>query len=257
MYCPHCQRPLPDPPERFCPHCGGDVQGAAQAAGAERPVSSPGTPWESRDRLGLVNAYVETTKQVLLSPTAFFRAMPVAGGIGAPLAFGVLTAYIGAVVSALYQMVLNSVMGSWASQFTQGGEAFERLIPILTQGAGLLMTLILGPLFALAGIFVGAAITHLFLMMFSGAGRGFEATLRTVSYCQATQLLQILPLCGGIVASVWGIVVLIIGLSEAHGVSRGTAAAAVLVPLLLVCCCCVGGAFLFFGGIASLAHHLQ
>ena len=32
MYCPHCQRPLPDPPQRFCPHCGGDVQGAPAAA---------------------------------------------------------------------------------------------------------------------------------------------------------------------------------------------------------------------------------
>lgn len=257
MYCPHCQRPLPDPPERFCPHCGGDIQGAPQAAGAARPAPTASTPWENRNRLGLLNAYVETTKQVLLSPAVFFRAMPGAAGIGAPLAYGVLTAYIGAAVSALYQLVLHSVMGSWASQFAQGGEAFERLVPIFTQGAGLLMTLILGPLFALMGIFVGAAITHLFLMLFGGANRGFEATLRTVCYCQATQLLQVVPLCGGLVASIWGIVVLIIGLSEAHGVGRGIAAAAVLVPLLLVCCCCIGGAFLMFGGIASLAHHLQ
>ena len=31
-----------------------------------------------------------------------------------------------------------------------------------------------------------------------------------------------------------------IGLSEAHGISRGKAAAAVLVPFVIVCCCCSG-----------------
>jgi hypothetical protein len=257
MYCPHCQRPLPDPPERFCPSCGGDVQGAPAAAGAPRPASAGSTPWENRDQLGVLNAFVETARQVLLSPAEFFRNMPVVGGIGAPLAFGVLTAYIGTAVSALYQLVLQGMMGSWASQFAQGGEAFERFVPMFTQGAGLVATLILGPLFALVGIFVGSAVMHVFLMLFGGAKRGFEATLRTVCYCQATQLLQVVPVCGGLVASVWAIVALIIGLSEAHGIGRGTAAAAVLVPIVVLCCCCVGGVFLMAGGIASLAHQMQ
>ena len=257
MYCPHCQRPLPDPPERFCPHCGGDVQGAPAAAGAARPAAAGATPWENRDQLGWLNAFVETTRQVLLSPAEFFRGMPVAAGIGAPLGYGVLTAYIGTAVSALYQLVLQGMMGGLAGQFAQGGEAFERLAPMLTGGFGLVVTLILGPLFALVFIFVASALIHVFLMLFGGAKRGFEATLRTVCYCQATQLLQIVPLCGGLVASVWGIVALIIGLSEAHGVGRGTAAAAVLLPIVVFCCCCVGGIFLMAGGIASLAHQMQ
>lgn len=255
MYCPHCQRPLPDPPQRFCPHCGGDVQGAPAAAGAARPAAGRSTPWESRDRLGLLNAFVETTKQVLTSPTAFFRDMPVEGGIGAPLGYGVMVFYVGAVVGALYQLVFQGLMGGWGiSQFSQHGGALERFLPMLTHGAGIVVTLILGPLLALAGIFVASAIYHLFLMLFGGAKQGFEATLRTVCYSGATQVLQIVPICGGLIGAIWGIVVVVIGLSEAHGTGRGTAAAAVLVPILLFCCCCLGAIALMFGGIAGLAN---
>jgi hypothetical protein len=254
MYCPHCQRPLPDPPQRFCPHCGGDVQGAPAAAGIARPAGGS-TPWESRDRLGLLNAFVETTKEVLVSPTEFFRRMPVTGGIGAPLGYGVLVYYVGAVVGALYQLVFQGLTGGASlGRLPEQSEALEPFLRLFTHGVGIFVWLILGPIFALAGIFVASAIYHLFLMLFGGAKQGFEATLRTVCYGGATQLLQIVPICGGLIGAIWGIVVTIIGLSEAHGTSRGTAAAAVLVPILLCCCCCFALIALMFGGIAGLVN---
>jgi len=255
MYCPHCQRPLPDPPERFCPHCGGDIQGAPLAPGTAPAGGS--TPWESRDRLGFVNAFVETTKQVLASPSGFFRRMPVSGGVGAPLGYGVLTGYLGLIVAALYQLVFRSVLTSWAGRFSEGSEPLERLLPLMGQGVGFVAQLFLGPLFVLIGLFVGTAIVHVFLMLFGGAQRGFEATFRVACYSEATALAQAIPMCGGLVAAVWWVVVAIIGLSEAHGTSKGTAAAAVLVPVLLVCCCCIGALALMFGGIAGLAQHMR
>src|SRR5262245_19797521 len=255
MYCPHCQRPLPDPPQRFCPHCGGDVQGAAAAAAAAPSAGS--TPWESRDQLGVAGAFVETTRQVLLEPTAFFSRMPTRAGIGGPLAYGLLTACLAIVVASLYQLVFSSVMGSWASELAGRGSPFEKMLPMMGHGLGLAVQLLVAPIAALVSLFVGAAIFHLFLLMFGGAKEGFEASFRVLCYSQATQLVQIVPICGGIIASVWGLVVLIIGLAEAHRCGRGTAAAAVLVPLILFCCCCVGAVFLMVGGIAGLANHLQ
>jgi hypothetical protein len=48
------------------------------------------------------------------------------------------------------------------------------------------------------------------------------------------------PGCGSLVAIVWGLVVLIIGLGEIHRCGPGKAAAAVLSPAILICVCCCG-----------------
>jgi hypothetical protein len=257
MYCPHCQRPLPDPPERFCPHCGGDIQGATVALGSVPPAADRSTPWESRDQLGLVAAFVETARQVLLEPTAFFSRMPTRGGIGAPLTFGLLTTCLAIVVASLYQLVFSSVMGSWAAGLSGKDSPFERLLPFVGHGFGFAVQLLVAPVVALVSLFVFSALVHLFLMLFGGAHEGFEGSFRVLCYSQATQLLQIVPLCGGIVASVWGLVALIIGLSEAHRTGKGTAAAAVLAPIVLLCCCCAGAILLTVGGIAGLAGMAQ
>ena len=252
MYCPHCQRPLPDPPQRFCPHCGGDVQGAP--AESQGVVAHGSTPWENREQLGFMGAYVETTRQVLLEPAGFFTRMPTRGGIGAPLVYGLLTAFVAIIVATIYQVVFSSVMGSWAAGLQGEDSPLDKMLPFLGHGVGLVFQLLLAPVFALVSLFVFSALLHLFLMIFGGAKEGFEASFRVLCYAQATQLVQIVPICGGLIASVWLLVVLIIGLSEAHKTSRGTAAAAVLVPIVLFCCCCVGAILVMAGGIAGLVN---
>jgi hypothetical protein len=47
---------------------------------------------------------VETTRQVLTRPSAFFRTMPVTGGLGSPLLYGVLLGWIG-LAAAFYQAI--------------------------------------------------------------------------------------------------------------------------------------------------------
>jgi hypothetical protein len=61
------------------------------------------------------------------------------------------------------------------------------------------------------------------------------------------------PFCGGPIHVVYQIVLSIIGISEAHQVSRMTAAAAVLLPIVLVCCCCGASLGMMFGGLAGVA----
>src|SRR5512143_2193864 len=117
--CPNCGRILPNEGDRFCPFCGAVVP--APSAGPRLPESSPalggsgepprGTPWERRAEIGVGSALVETTKEVLLAPTAFFRHMPVSGGIGAPLGYAVILGCLGVVFQAVYQAVFRVVMG--------------------------------------------------------------------------------------------------------------------------------------------------
>lgn len=238
--CPRCQQPLPDPPERFCPSCGAEL--TATVGG--------GTPWEQRDRIGLVSALVDTTQQVLARPTEFFRAMPVSGGLGGPLLYGVIIGYAGLVAAAVYGAIFQAVAGPRLFGMPHRSE-LDRFLPYLQGGMGLVFQIVLGPLLIAVELFVSAAILHVLLLLFGGAPRGFEATFRVRGYAEAAAVFRLIPFCGTAIFVIYILVLTIVGLSEAHGIGRGRAAAAVLVPLLLFCCCCVGAIIIALGGLAS------
>ncbi|HXB56093.1 MAG TPA: YIP1 family protein [Vicinamibacteria bacterium] len=243
--CPYCAQPLPEPPDQFCPSCGRDLPPSLP------PPAAGGTPWERRAQIGIVTALIDTTREVLTGPTAFFRSMPVVGGIGAPLGYGVIVGYIGLVAQALYQAIFRSVLGSGLGSLA-GRPEWERLATTLQSGLGLVIQVILGPAILTVGLFLSAGIVHLLLMLLGGARRNFEATFRVACYAEAPALFALLPFCGGIVGIIYRLVLYIIGLAEAHQIGKGTAAAAVLLPILLVCCCCAGGIAIFAGSLAAL-----
>jgi len=285
--CPNCQTVLPEPPDPFCPNCGADLAAAGVVGPFATPPSYPPpppypppggyppppgyppplppgggscgapppggqTPWERRHAIGFVNALIETTKQVLSQPAAFFRSMPVTGGLGEPLLYAVIVGYIGLFASTIYNLVFRSVLSSSLSRMG-GNSDLERLAGYMQGGAGLVMNLILGPLFIVIALFVSAGIFHLVLLALGGAARGFEATFRVASYSQAASIFNIIPGCGGLIGLVYALVLLVIGLSEAHGISRGKSAAAVLIPFVLICCCCAAlGAIAAFGLAGAL-----
>jgi hypothetical protein len=275
-HCPRCQQPLPEPPTRFCPNCGYDtyapgepiVPGGPEVGGAYPPpppalpplpggVPPPGagSPWERRRQIGFASALVETTQQVLTSPSEFFRSMPVTGGIGGPLLYGVIAGYIGLVASALYSFILRSALGSTWS-FGQGSE-LDRIMPMLSSGMGLVGQVVLGPLAVTIGLFLVSAVVHLCLLALGGATNGFEATFRVAAYSEAAMVIRIVPVCGDVVAIVYYVILAIIGVSEAHRISGLKAAAAVLLPFVLLCCCCGAGLLVAAGGLASLLNQVQ
>src|SRR5215831_8417455 len=140
--CPNCQLPLPDPPESFCPNCGASLGLARAASGPGR-----GIPWEERDRLGFVEAFFQTTKQVLMEPTSFFRRMPPSGGIPSPLFYGTIAGYLALLVNAVYGAVLQVVLGSTLAGFGRGREdAAAPILGMLQGGLGLVIQVVLGPI---------------------------------------------------------------------------------------------------------------
>jgi hypothetical protein len=277
--CPHCRHAVPDPPVGLCPNCGGDVQaatlppeGAASGAGGPEsappplppfaaapsaaPEAGPGTAWDQRDRIGFFNALVETTRQVLTQPAAFYRAMPVTGGLGSPLLYGVVLGWAGLVAAAFYQAIFQMVVGpSWASIAAERPE-LAALLGWTEGWVGLVGQAVFGGLMVLIALFVVSGVLHLVLLLLGGASRGFEATFRVVGFAEATSLLFLIPFCGQLIGSIWCLALYVVGLAEAHRIGHGKAAAAVLLPLLLCCCCAAVLAFAFAGTIAGLAGRL-
>lgn len=280
--CPHCRATLSEPPERFCPSCGADLAaargGEPYAAPPPPPIPGPppypplpgahgsgggsapppgyggppggSNPWERRHEIGFLSALIETTKQVLTQPSAFFRSMPVTGGLGSPLLYAVIIGYVGLAASTIYNVVFRSVLSSSLTHMGGGGN-LERLAPFLEGSTSLIVNLLFGPVFIVIGLFVGAGLFHLLLLALGGATRGFEATFRVAAFSQAASIFNIIPACGGLIGLVYTLVLLIIGLSEAHQISRGKAAAAVLIPFVVICCCCGGAALLAMFGLAG------
>jgi len=216
-----------------------DEGGSTDFPGAPAPAPSfaseepprPGLPWESETTGRSPAAGAATVRMVLFQPGEAFRAMRLDGGLADPLLFLLLFGTVGSAFGVLWQ----SFMRNWTAQL--GGTDFADFAFANSYG---LLTLIMAPLFVLLFGCIVAAVYHLALLIFGGAPRGFDVTLRVVCYASgSTYMLMILPICGGLLATIWVLPLSIVGLREAQGVPGGRAAAAVLVPMLLLFCCCV------------------
>lgn len=220
----------------------------APASASDSEVSQPpvmaspaiaGFPWEERAQRGFFNALIETVRLVLLEPSKTFAGMPPVGGFGAPLFFYVFCATVGGVAGLGYQMALNAVNPS------SGTPEQQFMTHALASSAVMGATITILPFFFAAMVFVSAALTHLALMVVGGAKKSFEATFRVACYAGgSTSVLNLLPVCGAFAAWIWNIVVMTLGLSEVHGISKGRALAAVFLPTLVCCALMIGAAMM-------------
>jgi hypothetical protein len=214
---------------------------------SETTAPRSGLPWEHRQERGFANAFIETLVMVLTKPDQAFRTMKTEGGLAEPLIYALIGGCVGGIVSLLLSLGLQS-MGLFAGQ----RDTFAALAGI---GVGSIALIVLVPVFIVIGLFIGAAIVHLCLMIVGGANKSFETTFRVLAFSQgSTGPLQIIPVCGGLIAGVWALVVNCIGLARAHETTTGRAVLAVLLPIIV---CCGAGVLLLimFGGIAALSQH--
>jgi hypothetical protein len=202
-----------------------------------------GPPWEQVGAPA-VQRFIDTMKGVLLDPATTFRNMRREGGLGAPLVYFLIGAIVYAVASALWQGLLGGMMmgplGTSPFGDSYGVGAFSV--------AWLLFVL---PILLVCGAFIWSGIVHVLLMLFGGQKYPYETTFRTLAYAAgSTYPIGIVPVCGGLIASVWGCIAMIIGLAQTQETTMGKAAAAVLVPMVL--CCALAALAVSAGVLAGL-----
>jgi hypothetical protein len=188
-------------------------------------------PWEEWRRWGFLNALFLTIKGVLLRPGEFFGRMPARVGIWQPLLFALL---IG--VTAAFFQWMWALAGSSLDALL--GEELDRL-PRGPLVYGLFW--LFSPALVLLDVLITTILVHLGLLLAGGNRLGIEASYRVVCYAQAPGLLVAVPFCGGVLAVVWHLVILIVGLQRIHATDAWRAVLAVFLPLLL----CLG-AFVSF-----------
>lgn len=243
--CPKCGYSKPFEESRIpagvrwatCPRCKERFDFTRDRAGAT-PGGRVLPPWERRAEIGLGKGIFQTAKQVAFSPRAFFRHTAAEGGVKEPLAFGILFGSLGLMLELFWQFLAGEESLSSIQVNFMGGYGTSLVF---------LAAAIICPLAATVMICMTSLIVHLLLTVVGGGKKGFEATLRAVSYSQATQFWALVPYVGGLIATLWLVVVQIIGIREIHDVSYTRVLIAFLIPVALVVAVLVtaGLSFLF------------
>lgn len=255
MNCPVCGQPVPeDTAGGRCPSCGSTLPRATDEPPGGPPPPPPGgdwgTPWERRATLGFFPALFSILRACLTEPADFYARMPKRERVGSALGYAILLGWFGAFGSLFWGLLTR---GAQAAIFRNLG--IEPATGNLSETARMALQVgvtAFAPVFILILVFIWSGILHVVLWVVGGAKEGFEATVRVSCYALgSTSVFYWIPLCGGLVAVIWSLVIQIIGLSRAHEISGGRAAAAVLVPLGLCCVAIVLVAVLFAGAIAA------
>lgn len=230
--CPFCSQEIKDSAVK-CIHCGqwldstaptepipagGPVRSSADAQEDEESFGAEKEcPWEERENYGTINAYFQTASKCILTPTSFFSKLPTQNGYFNPILFVAMTLPVATVLTYL-----------WIALFK--GMGFAGLIGLLFVAS---ILFVLGLIFVPIFLAIWSGILHLCLLIVGGAREGYQATFRVVSYSSITSVFNAIPIIGSL-ASLWGLVLTVIGLRETHKTTTGRAVAALAIPLGIV-----------------------
>lgn len=170
-----------------------------------------------------------------------FSVMPVKGGWGEPLAFGLLVGSISSMFAFFWEfLIANSGL---LKPF--GGVSISLSSPII-----FLILIFLSPILVGISVFISSLIIHLLLLLVRAGNNRFEATFRVVAYSQATRIWSLLPFIGSPIGWVWRSIVQIIGLKEAHETSYLRIIVAFSIPIGLLLVIAVGAFFFIIRAIS-------
>lgn len=236
-------------PSRGPNDSSGTPSGSGQTSPLRPPAgSSAGGSGGEFNLSDPVNSFVRTVRKAVLDPVGFFRSLPPRGDFVNPLVFALVCSAVAAVLGGLLGILLAAL--GLAPQ-TVGASI-----------VGLFTGIVLLPILAAVGSFVGAGIYHLLvLLLVQPNNAGFEATYRVVAYSFVIQLaswLSAVPFLGIVVAlivGVYGIILGVLGIREMHATTTGKAALVVLIPvsIFLLLALLLGAAFVLLLRSAGLA----
>lgn len=209
--CPLCGTPLPGPDGRAAaagggrPRSGGPRGGQGPGGATGGPAAAEGpVPWEDPD-LGFADGIWWTWRESLFEPARFFGRIRDEG----------------TVMRALLYFLLVTVTASFFTVVWEArGLTFAHLAGYVEMGgamaAGSAVSFVLSPFVAVVVALLLTVTFHLGALMVAPERRGMGATARVVCYAAGPSVLAVVPILGPAVGAVWGLVLQVVGLREAH-----------------------------------------
>ena len=190
----------------------GDERGSPREPGGPPPPRTSGVAAGAEFRYtDPVQTFISTVQGVVLQPASFFGGILRRGDFVNPLIFALICYEVSAILGGLIGLAF-------------GNRGF----------GGFISGIIFGAIAAAIGLFIGAGILHLLVMLIVGSRNGgYEATFRVFAYSSVTSLVSWIPFIGWI-ASLYGIYLGIVGIREVHTTTTGKAALVVLIPVAVI-----------------------
>lgn len=169
-------------------------------------------PKEAEAALSAFMRMFGTWKLIVFKPKEFFDTMAKNSPDQGPLLFAMIVIVVG----MIFGIIGTVTSGHWKLYFLVSFFGSLVLMPI--------------------AIYIEAAIMQFFAHIFKGQGN-YDTSFKIVAYSQASQIFNIIPFIGGIVASVWGVIIVFIGIKELYKLDTGKSlltlvCSALLIPLI-------------------------
>jgi hypothetical protein len=169
-----------------------------------QPATPSAPPSPAAQAPGIVQAFVA----VLTKPATFYASVRDVGGFGSPVVFALVLGLAAGVINAAYM-----VLGLGAVGGVMGGAIGA------AAGFG---TLIMTPIFAVIGCFVGGAIVHVVSLIAGGKG-SYEQSVRVAAYAAAIMpigaLVSFVPALR-FLPGLYGLYLVAVGLIAIHAADR-------------------------------------
>ena len=221
---------------------------AAGDAAAEEGINLPA--WEDPAVSFPLNL-VETWRRSVFEPGAFFTNGPFDRAAVRPILYYLLMAVFGAALSLTWGTVLPATQPGLVETLA---DLMNAPLPDAAGASGAasrLADFFLTPFLAVLYLIVASLLLHVFVLVLAPRRRSLTATVRTICYASGPGLFAIVPFVGGLVAGVWGVVLTVIGLREAHRTTTGRAFAVWLLSAALPAAFLLLGVVLLIARVAS------
>jgi hypothetical protein len=226
------------------------------------PPAPPRLPWEERRQLGFGAALIQSVQLFASRPREAFDRAARKGDYASPVLWMAVFVTLAIIFQVIWSFALAGPMTAFMTAFMPESMRDEFAASMAaSMGLNMVMNIVMIPIilcFTLVASFIMAGIYHLCLMLAGGSGSsesGFEGTFRAVGYSAVAQGANIVPFIGPLIAFIWGLVLLVVGMSSMHRISNGKAFIVVLIPVFLCCACiAIGLAFGAAGMIGAMGN---
>lgn len=196
--------------------------------------------------------YIETCKEIIKTPSDFYRKMSTTGGYTDPLTFVAISCLIYGILIVLVHYGMLKINGMYGWDFIFIPMTGMSTIDVMYSWALIIFIYILvAPILNIIFTFITAAVQYPIYKIFGGTG-SYEGTVRVRSYSAAVMVLSWIPILG-LILSIYSLYLNIVGGMIVHKVSMGKSTVAVLISIVLFAIVAfaagliIGG--LFFGAI--------
>lgn len=208
--------------------------------------------YEAPAGVEFVQGYFRSLFKILFHPVDFFRNQPLDGGFSRPLAFALITHWLGTGVEFLWNSGLGLIsVPTWKRAFDRfgGGNDIEALgrIPWFHQTQELVMkwfwgtgSVIADPFITAGRLLISAVFIYIGATLLidprkSGRDRiRYSAVLSILCFATSATLFKIVPWMGAPIALFYGFVLSVIGIKQCFRIGTGRSLAVVLFPKLLL-----------------------